>query len=140
MRVKVPVVRRGLGGRTGVSVQKVLGEDGHTLRGEVRREGHADARCGPWHPGMLHTCALEQPDSRGHRLRFQLRHTGLPWWLGALAYVGVGTVRILGPAGVVLGWRADPPVYKGQSAVLWYSEVQMLHWYDGRGAAVKALV
>ena len=81
---------RFLGMAPGVSVQKVLGEDGHTLRGEVRREGHADARCGPWHPGMLHTCALEQPDSRGHRLWFQLRHTGLPWWLGALAYVGGG--------------------------------------------------
>ena len=61
-----------------MNVRKVMGDDGHFLQGEVYSEGHVDMQCGPWHPGMLHTCALKQLESCKHLLRFQLRHTGLP--------------------------------------------------------------
>ena len=56
---RIKVAKQGLSGRAGMNMQKIVGEDGHALQGDVRWKGHADARCGPWHPGMPHTCSLK---------------------------------------------------------------------------------
>lgn len=51
---------------------------GYALHVEVHWEGHADAQCRPWHPGVQHTWALGQPEVCEHLSWFQLRQTGLP--------------------------------------------------------------
>ena len=87
----------------------------YALRGEVRRDGHAGVRWGPWHAGTQQTCALGQSWSRERRPRFQ---TSLP------RYEGTEDLD-LGPAEVVLPLRTDPPEYKVQSSVLCRMEVQI---------------